>query len=388
MQGTRTTHRVLRHGLAQLLLWSGLYYQLPALLPHMPGDGLELAHLSSSITVAIVIWAALVPWAGRVVDMGRGTAMMRLGGGLGALLLLAITVAPAPVVPVLIAALGVPMAATLYDPCFAILLRTPGLDGSRAVTVVTLVAGLATLLTFPLAMGLAALWDWRAVMMVFAALVLVGVATIPSHEEREVTPPRAANDDTAPVAWLAIAIIALPFGLVMFSHAAILFLLPVALADQGVASWALYLPAVLGPAQIAGRLLWHRLSPHSRPGPAASILFALLLIPPVLLLLSGAHWPLVLVALLIQGALYGIHTVLRPVVAAAALHRATLGRDLGIIATVGLLMMAAAPALGTLVQQAAGYQGLIGTLLVVNLAALALSVLGLRITTKEGAWAR
>lgn len=382
---------VTRHGAAQLLLWSAFYYQLPALVPHMAVEGLPLNALSGAISAAILIWAGLIPVAGRLVDSGYGTAMMRLGGLLGVVLLVSMTVVPSPAVPIVIAVLGLPMAATLYDPCFAILLRTPGLDASRAITTVTLVAGLATLVSFPLVMLVAAVWPWQGVILVFAAIGALGAAMVPGEDRRPapVTPHSAAPPVLARRVWGDLAWIAVPFGLAMFTHAALLFLLPLALMavspDNG---WALYLPAILGPAQIAGRMLWRRLAPHSQPKSAACVMFALLVVPPVLLLMAQSYWLGVLVALLVQGGLYGIHTVLRPLVAAAVLPKPSLGQTIGTIATIGLLMMAAAPIVGGMLMQALGYQGLLAALLGVNLMALGLALFGQFEAQGRSAWNR
>lgn len=379
MSRLRNIDAVTRHGGAQLLLWSAFYYQLPALLPLMRDAGLSLNGLTGAITIAVLVWAALIPVGGRLVDKGHGIAMMRIGGALGVGLMVLMTVVPHGALPLVIVALGVPMAATLYDPCFAIMLRTTGLDASRAITTVTLIAGLATLLTFPLVMLVATIWPWQGVVLVFAAIAFLGVASIPGSGNDKalarvdvssaVRPPHRTK--------INVALIAVPFGLAMFSHAALLFLLPLALLQISVENgWALYLPAILGPAQIAGRMLWRQMAPRSKPRGAARVMFVLFLLPPLVLLVAPSHWMGVLLALLVQGGLYGVHTVLRPLVAAAVLPKSSLGQTLGSVATIGLLMMAVAPALGGVVMQNLGYQGLIVSLLAVNLTALGVAVFG------------
>lgn len=361
---------VARHGEAQLLLWSAFYYLLPALLPHLVESGADVGGLSAAITAAVLVWAVLTPLAGRLVDRGHGLAMMRCGGVLGALLLVAMPIVPAAFLPILIAALGVAMAATLYDPCFAILLRTPYIAASSAITKVTLIAGLATLVTYPAVMLISSAWPWQGVALSFAAVALLGVVAIPDLGAGQpvVTQPERGGVSAGGV--LEVALVAVPFGLAMFSHAALLFLLPLALLRlDGGNGWALYLPTVLGPAQIVGRLLWRRYAPAANPKAAACVLFVLLLLPPLLLLAVQAHWVGVLLALLLQGGLYGVHTVLRPLVAAAVWPRDRLGQAIGTIAMIGLLMMAAGPALGGWMWQSVGYDGLIIMLLAVNAAA-------------------
>lgn len=383
---------VVRHGAAQLLLWSAFYYQLPALLPHMADNGLDVGVLSAAITAAILVWALLIPVAGRLVDRGHGVTMMRFGGGLGVALLVTMSIVPTPLVPLVIAGLGMPMAATLYDPCFAILLRARALVANRAITKVTLVAGFATLLSFPVVLLISSFWPWQGVVLVFSGIAAVGVWAIPDMESGRPITPQSETRDRQTWKWKGIAdvaLIALPFGLAMFSHAALLFLLPLALLNMDAANgWALYLPTVLGPAQIAGRLLWQRFAHQNNPNGAASILFVLFLLPPFMLLSVQSHWMGVLLALLVQGGLYGIHTVLRPLVAAAALPAESLGQTIGVIAMVGLLMMAAAPGLGGMLLQNVGYMGLIVSLLAINAIALGLALLAQFGSRGRGAWIR
>lgn len=122
----------LRHGVAQLLLWSAFYYLLPALLPLLRAEGVPTEAVSAAISGALLLWALTLPVAGSLVDKGHGVLLMRGGGLLGCLLMVLALVLPRQVALVPIVLLGFTMASTLYDPCFALLLRTRGLDASGA----------------------------------------------------------------------------------------------------------------------------------------------------------------------------------------------------------------------------------------------------------------
>ena len=74
---------------------------------------------------------------------------------------------------------GVAMAGTLYPPAFAALTRWGGARRVRALTTLTLVAGLASTVFVPLATALDAWLGWRT-----AYVVLLGVlalVTVPLH---------------------------------------------------------------------------------------------------------------------------------------------------------------------------------------------------------------
>ncbi|MSU91216.1 MFS transporter [Rhodobacteraceae bacterium 2CG4] len=378
---------VARHALAQLLLWSAFYYLLPAILPRLLAEtGWSAVTVSAAMTAGFVLWALLSPLAGHVVDRGRAAQAMRLAGVLGAGLLLAAALAQdMRVAGAALVLLGGPMAMTLYDPCFSVMIRRYGAGARGAITAVTLVAGFATLLTFPLVAVLdAAGAGWRGTMILFAAAALLGVALLP----REAAAARrtAQPQPQPPVAGTGRAVaLGTAFALIMFGHALLLFQLPVQLMRATGEDAALLLPMVLGPAQIAGRLAWEAARSRLRLERAAPGLFALMLLPPVLLLLVDGL-AAALAALVIQGAGYGVHTILRPLLAAHWLPAAGFARRLGVIAMIGLLMMAVAPLAGAWIAAGYGFGGLLGLVLLADLAGLTL-LLGLVAAARRGAWA-
>lgn len=378
----------LRHGVAQLLLWSAFYYLLPALLPLLQADGIASEPVSMAISGALALWALALPLAGNLVDRGHGLVLMRAGGALGVALMLLALVLPPPFGLVPIVLLGPAMAATLYDPCFAILLRTPGLDANKAITEVTLIAGMATVVTYPLVSGLSQVLEWPVVVLVFAGAGLAGVALLPSQgdtkpEAAPVARPAVRHAERLYSTWL----VALPFGLGIFSHAVLLFVLPLALIERGWdTALALLLPAMLGPAQVAGRLLWRLIAPRASVEVSVVTMFSLAMITPAALLASGGNWWIIVSAMALQGGLHGINTVLRPLSARNVLPVETIGRSLGIIAMIGILCMAAAPMAGGLVYARIGFGGLVGLVAGANLIALMASIALAGLSRGRFAW--
>ena len=72
--------------------------------------------------------------------------------------------------------LGVAMSGALYEACFAILTRAMGTMAKRAITLVTLVAGLAGTVAFPSAYVLVGFVGWRGAVLTFAIAVAVVAA--------------------------------------------------------------------------------------------------------------------------------------------------------------------------------------------------------------------
>ncbi|AZV80811.1 MFS transporter (plasmid) [Parasedimentitalea marina] len=359
---------VYRHAVAQLFLWGAFYYLLPAISTLIVAEtGWPVLHISVSFTLAFLVWALCAPVVGICIDRGWGGAVMIAGGLLGAFVLAVLSiVSDLWVFSCALMVLGMCMAATLYDPCFAVMMRRLGGHGESATATVTLIAGFATLLTFPLVLVLSKYMEWREIILVFAVLACVAVCFLPSQDRRELQALKSGDGppfkiETAPV------LIALSFGLIMLGHAILLFLLPVVLVKEGgAAAIGLLAVAILGPAQIAGRLVWRALGHRFDLQVGAVVLFILFCVPPIVLVVFGPSAGVVYLALGIQGASYGVHTILRPTLARLYLPTAHLGRGLGSIATVGLVMMALGPALGGVMWRASGFTGLMGSVLVLD----------------------
>ena len=125
--------------------------------------------------------------------------------------------------------------------------------------------------------------------------------------------------------------------------------------------------AILGPAQIAGRLAWKTFGSSNQSTELCHH-------PVRLPLCAGAavagvwyHSLGTVSALDYSGACYGVHTILRPGLAQLYLRRIHLGQGLGTIAMVGVLMMAFGPAVGGFVWTHAGMSGLMWTILGLNM---------------------
>ena len=106
--------------------------------------------------------------------------MMTLGSCAGTALMVAwARVESLPALYLIWGAVGVTMAAVLYEPAFAVLARWFVHDRDRGFTILTLAAGLASTIFNPIASLLAASLGWRQAVLVLAAIL--GATTIPMH---------------------------------------------------------------------------------------------------------------------------------------------------------------------------------------------------------------
>ena len=260
---------VARLGTTQTLAWASSYY-LPALLaaPMAAELGMAEAQVFAAFTLALVISAVVGPRAGRAIDELGGRTVLLATNGLFALGLAGLGLAQTGwQVWLAWALIGVAMGSGLYDAAFATLVRLYPVRARNAITGITLVAGFASTVGWPLtAWGIDAL-GWRGTCLGWAALhLLLG---LPLHlglprspvEAAPLPEPAVDKDGGAvparqpPGLGMAVAISAV-FAITWFTSTAMAAHLPRLLEAQGLTpAAALGVAMLVGPAQVAGRLL-------------------------------------------------------------------------------------------------------------------------------------
>ncbi|AEG93458.1 MFS transporter [Ramlibacter tataouinensis] len=260
------TATVARIGTAVTIAYASTYY-LPAIVaPAMAADtGVATTTVFLAFSAALTVAALAGPMAGRLVDRRGGRRVLAgnslvFAAGLGGLAL-----AQGPVG--LFAAwlvIGLAMAAGLYESAFSTLVRLYGSQARPAITGVTLIAGFASTVGWPLTAWLQAAGGWRSACAAWAALHLCIALPLYLSLPRDPAPaaaaiPAAAADTPATrprapasAAWL----LAFVFGASWFVSTAMAAHLPRVLQSGGVTlAAAVGFAALVGPAQVAGRLL-------------------------------------------------------------------------------------------------------------------------------------
>jgi MFS family permease len=169
---------ILALGTTQTLAWASSYY-LPAILadPIARDLGVSSNWIFAAFSASLVISALLGPRVGRQIDLFGGREVLSvsnltLAAGL-ALLGLSYSI---PVMVVAWLLLGVGMALGLYDAAFGALGRIYGDAARRSITGITLLAGFASTVGWPLtALGLEHI-GWRNTCFAWAAAhILIGL---------------------------------------------------------------------------------------------------------------------------------------------------------------------------------------------------------------------
>lgn len=339
---------VLALGTAQTLAWASSYY-LPALLARpMAGElGVAEPTVFAAFSAALIVSALVGPRAGRSIDRWGGRPVLAATSALFALGLALMALAQGPWS--LFAAwlvMGVAMGSGLYEAAFAALVRLYGHEARGAITGITLIAGFASTIGWPLTAALEQAWGWRGACWTWAGLHLVLGLPLNAWLPRGAAPcaparAPAATPSTQPPLSTA-ALLAWVFAVTLFVSTAMAAHLPRLLDAVGAAPAAVIaIGALVGPAQVAGRLLEFGLL--RRLHPLRSARAAALLHPLGAALLALLGPPAAIAFALLHGAGNGILTIAKGTLPLALFGTAGYGQRQGLLMLPARLGQALSP---------------------------------------------
>ncbi len=355
--GAARLHVVTTLGTAQTLAWASSYY-LPAVLarPMAADVGVAEPTVFAAFSAALVVSALIGPQAGRSIDRWGGRPVLMATSGAFALGLALLALASGPFS--LFAAwlvMGVAMGSGLYEAAFAGLVRLYGHEARGAITGITLIAGFASTVGWPLSAALEHAFGWRGACWAWAGLhLVVGLplnAWVPRAKARPAPPPRAASNAShasAPVAespvvpWRSAVLLAWVFAVTLFISTAMAAHLPHLLDAVGSAPGAaIAIGALVGPAQVAGRLLEFGLLRQMHPLISARAAAVMHPLGAGLLAVLGA--PVAAVFALLHGAGNGILTITKGTLPLALFGSAGYGQRQGLLMLPARLGQALSP---------------------------------------------
>lgn len=350
--GFRATIAALSVG--QLLSWAALYYAFSSfVLPMRDALGWSKPTLMGAFTLGLAVWGASSYATGAAIDRGHGRAVMTGGAVLASLGVALWSQVTQPwMLYVAWVLLGASMAMTLYEPAFNVVTQRYPLRFREGITALTLVGGFASTLAFPAAAALLAVLGWRGALLA-TSLVLLGVVA-PLHAwalrgPMLVAAPASHGAVQADASlhealrmrafWLLTA----AFTLYAFSQAATWAHVMPAFAGKGLSeAQALSVVVWVGPAQVAGRLIYAALARWMPLRPLGMAVLAGLPLALLLFALGEGVGPLIVFALLF-GVANGLVTIIRGGLVPEYFGRREVGRIGGAMSVITLFSRAAAP---------------------------------------------
>lgn len=369
-------------GIAQICSWGSIFYSFPLIAEAMRQDlGWSRPDIYIAATIGLLLAALAAYPVGAAIDKGHGRRVMSVASVAVGLLMIAWSQLDNIWLFYLVfAGIGCLQAATLYEPAFAVLARRLGPDGARrGITHLTLWGGFASTVFIPLIQLLIELHGWRGALIwlgginIFVCgglyLAFINPARDAARPQRTpgTTEPltgRAAVDwaRRQPVFWaLVIAFLAYAAAFSTLTFHLYPLLLERGLSVAGVVT----IMAVIGPAQVAGRIFIWLLAPDA---PIRMIGSGIVIVFPLAVIGFAFAPPEVLVIALIAafyGAANGMMTIVRGMAVPEMLTREAYGAVNGAISAPMHVVQAFAPfAAAWLWAASGGYDAVLGAVFV------------------------
>src|SRR5215470_9225678 len=336
-------------GTTQTLAWASSFY-LPAILGDRIAEDLKMSStwFFAAFSAALVVSALVGPRVGRTVDAVGGREVLAASNVVLAAGLTILSLAHSQVMLWLAwMVLGFGMGIGLYDTAFAALGRIYGLEARSAITGITLLAGFASTVGWPLTAWGASELGWRETCLAWAgAHVVLGLplnlllpkSSRPNISDDNVGKPHIPLDRPMLVLGFAFAA-SWTVVTAMAVHLPRLLEAAGASTVQAVAAGAL-----IGPSQVGARILEAGLMKRFHPMMSARLSVAL---HPVGAAVLGAFGAVAAsgVFTVLHGAGSGILTIARGTVPLAMFGPENYGYRLGLLGAPSRIMMAAAPLL-------------------------------------------
>lgn len=340
-------------GVAQIISWGSLFYAIGVLGAGMRRDlGLSELYLFTAFTAGLVVSGVLAPWMGRLIDRHGGRYVLSAGSVMSVVAMGILATAHHAYVLVagwLIA--GAAMSACLYDPAFATLSQHTGARYRNAVTALTLFGGFASTVFWPLSHLLMEAWGWRATLGVYAAMHLC--ICLPIHwllVPRQVATELAASNDAPArrspafrdprLKWLTASL-----AIATFVYGVIAVHLINLLTTAGLTpAQAVTISMLIGPLQVAGRVVELGLSGRIRSVTVGMISFALMMLALVALYSVEGFGAAAIVFVVAYGCGNGVLTIVKGTTPVELFGRDGLGSLLGHLSGFAMYAKAVAPA--------------------------------------------
>ncbi len=345
-------------GITQTIAWASSYY-LPAILAQPIAADLDVppSVIYGALTFALVVAGLLGPRVGHAIDRLGGRELLCVSN-LVFVAGLVILVAAHGLVTLAIAwlFLGIGMGLGLYEAAFATLTRFYGTEARSAITGITLIAGFASTVGWPVTSLIDAHYGWRSACL-FWALVHVVLALplnfwLPrlsaSHSAGAATDFPGIPDKVAETR--AMILIGYVFAATGFVSVGLSAMLPSLMQQLGATPAVALLSATLvGPAQVLARIIEASLLRRMHPLTSTRLATVMHPIGAALIAVGG---PIIAPAFtILYGAGNGILTIARGTLPLAVFGPAGFGRRVGLLAVPARVSGAVAPlVLGLLMQ--------------------------------------
>lgn len=376
---------ILTLGVTQVAGYGCLYYAFAVLARSMTASfGWAPEWTYAGFAASLLAGGVVAPVVGRQVDRRGARLVMTIGSALAGFALLALAEARGgPSYFAAMIALGMVSTMVFYDAAFAALTQSRGAGARRSISQLTLIGGFALTIFWPLTMALLAQFDWREIYRFYGLLQLglcvpLHLLGLPGRAKRAAERGHAASVPAllhtdyleGEARRLAFVLLALAFSLQGFVVSAMSVHLLSILQGLGLsAAVAVGIGAMVGPAQVAGRLAEMLFGASLSPVTTAWISAAMMPLGFVLLMTGQTTAVLAGLFAIAYGISVGLSSIVRGTVPLQLFGPAGYGAMLGKLSAPGLVVKAAAPLVCAVLIERAGLMPTAGLMVLLSLLA-------------------
>jgi predicted MFS family arabinose efflux permease len=356
--------------LAQLVAWGSIYYGFSLFVVPMEAElGWSRISLNGALSLGLLMSGLFAYPVGSWIDRNGGRALMTIGSLTGAGLLVVWSQVESPMVFYAVwIGLGLSMAATLYEPAFAVLTRSFPHSYRTKITALTLVGGFASTVFIPLTQIFIDQLGWRHALIALALCNLVicvpihalllrdrqgsgGHPALPKEREREIAADALRRALRHPVFWA----LAVCFTAYYSTFSALTFhIIPLLTGRRFENSTIIAAIATIGPAQVAGRVVLLALGRRLTTRWVGRIVVLAFPLSVLFLIALPSSVPALFAFAVLYGGANGIMTILRGTAVPDLLWREGYGAINGALAFPSNVAKAVAPFAAALIWRAAG----------------------------------
>ena len=351
-----STKLTLKLGIPQIITWGSGFY-LPAILavPISKELGIPTETFFWAFTISILVSGLIGPRIGKAIDRLGGRRVLPFGNLAFALGLSLLALSTEPVL-LFVAWIFMGIGASMgnYDSAFATAVSFLGTKANRVIAGITVFAGFSSTLSWPLTSYLNDNFSWQTAVWFWVLMHLL--VAMPIHLSIPRVEPKEVADATGPIRKIIknrfrfdplLVVFAVMFALEGFIVSSVNSTLPFMLYELGAdAQLAIFAAAILGPSQVAARLLLVALDRFLTPMRVAAISILVHPAGVILLLVFGAN--AILPFVILHGIGVGLNPFIRGSLPLLFFGSESYGQRQGYVMMLSKIVSALSPTLLTL----------------------------------------
>ena len=377
-----STKLTLKLGIPQIITWGSGFY-LPAILavPISKDLGIPTETLFWAFTISLLVSGLIGPRIGKAIDRLGGRRVLPFGNLAFALGLSLLALSSEPVL-LFVAWIFMGIGASMgnYDSAFATAVSFLGTKANKVIAGITVFAGFSSTISWPLTSFLNDSFNWQTAVWFWVVMHLL--VALPIHLSIPRIEPKEVADATGPIRKIIknrfrfdplLLVFAVMFALEGFIVSSVNSTLPFMLSEIGADQQvAIFAAAILGPSQVAARLLLVALDRYLTPMRVAAISILVHPAGVILLLIFGAN--AILPFVILHGIGVGLNPFIRGSLPLLFFGSESYGQRQGYVMMLSKIVSALSPTLLTLMLLANPQLAIVSTMSM-GLAAMALLIL-------------